>query len=279
MTDKVNQVWFFEETFLVANVSPEVVLEMFFHTLNGADINFLDQKLCWKTYIIKKTLSTIKRIKWVSEKAFVAVVLDPEIEIFIVYVASFNSTTSLSSAAFLSSTTSLSSTLLHADIYPSHRSLIASLIIEKTPTKVPNKYVDFADIFFLDLVSKLPKHTRINNYAIKLVNGQLQPYGPIYSLKLIELKTLKAYIEINLANGFIRPSKLPIDASMFFEQKSDSFFRLCINYKGFNNLTIKNWYPLPLVKELLDRLEKAGRFTQFDFISIYYQIRICKGDE
>ena len=45
VTDKVNWVTFFEETFLVANVNPEVVLEMLFLTLSSADINFLDQEL------------------------------------------------------------------------------------------------------------------------------------------------------------------------------------------------------------------------------------------
>ena len=45
VTDKANRVRFFEETFLVANISLEVIFRMFFLTLSGADIDFLDQKL------------------------------------------------------------------------------------------------------------------------------------------------------------------------------------------------------------------------------------------
>ena len=45
VTDKANRVKFFEETFLVANVSLEVVFKMPFLTLNGADVNFLEQEL------------------------------------------------------------------------------------------------------------------------------------------------------------------------------------------------------------------------------------------
>ena len=45
VTDKTNQIIFFEETFLVANVSPQIVLGMSFFTLNSADVDFLDQKL------------------------------------------------------------------------------------------------------------------------------------------------------------------------------------------------------------------------------------------
>ena len=69
-----------------------------------------------------------------------------------------------------------------------------------------------------------PSTSGFNNYAIKLVDGQQQPYEPIYSLRLIELKTLKVYIEINLANGFIRLFKSPAYTSILFNRKSDGFF-------------------------------------------------------
>ena len=95
----------------------------------------------------------------------------------------------------------------------------------------------------------------------------------------MELETLKAYIETNLANGFIRPSKSPTGAPILFDQKSDGSLRLCVNYRSFNILTIKNRYPLPLIRELLDRLGKARRFTQLDLINEYHRMRIRKGDK
>ena len=73
----------------------------------------------------------------------------------------------------------------------------------------------------------------------------------------MELEILKVYIKTNLANGFIRPSKSPAGPLILFDQKSDSFFQLCVNYRGLNNLMIKNQYPLPLIGELLDRLGRA----------------------
>ena len=135
------------------------------------------------------------------------------------------------------------------------------MIIEKTPTKVPAEYSDFADVFSLDLASELLEHTGINDHIIELVNGQQPLYGPIYSLELVELETLKVYIETNLANGFINPSKSPAGAPILFDRKSDGSLRLCVNYQGFNNLTIKNRYPLRLIGELLDRLRRARQFT------------------
>ena len=138
--------------------------------------------------------------------------LDLKHETFIVQIASFDS------AAFFNST------MLDTNIYLSNRPQIAGFIDEEAFTKIFNKYVNFADVFFLDLMSKLPKHIKINDHTIKLYNGQQPPYKPIYSLEPVELKTLKAYIETNLANGFIRLSKSYIGAPIFFDQKSNSFF-------------------------------------------------------
>ena len=95
----------------------------------------------------------------------------------------------------------------------------------------------------------------------------------------MELETLKAYIKTNLANSFIRPSKSPADAPILFDQKLDGFFWLWIIYQGLNNLTIKNQYPLPLIGELLDRLQRARWFTQLDLTSTYHQMRIREGDK
>ena len=135
------------------------------------------------------------------------------------------------------------------------------MIAEEASTKVPIKYDKFADVFSPKLVFKLFEHTGINDHAIKLVNGQQLPNGPTNSLRQVKLETLKAYIETNLANGFIRSSKSPADAPIFFDRKLDRFLQLCINYRGLNNLPIKNRYPLPLVRKLLDRLGSARQFS------------------
>ena len=165
------------------------------------------------------------------------------------------------------------------NVHPSQGPQISGLIAKEAPTKVPAEYSDFADVFSPDLTSELPEHTGINDHAIELVDGQQPPYGPIYSLGPMELETLKAYIETNLANGFIRPSKFPAGSPILFDRKSDSFFQLCVNYSGLNNLTIKNQYLLLLIGELLDRLGRARRFTQLDLTSAYHRMKIRKGDK
>ena len=144
------------------------------------------------------------------------------------------------------------------------------MIAKEASTNVSAKYLDFADVFFPDLAYELPKHIGINDHAIERVDGQQLPYGFLYSLGLVELETLKAYIETNLANRFIRPSKSLAGALILFDQKSDDFFRLCINYWGLNNLTNQNRYLLSLIEELLDRLKRAIWFTQLNLTSAYH---------
>ena len=154
------------------------------------------------------------------------------------------------------------------------------MIAEEAPTKVFVKYLDFANVFSPDLASELPKHSKINDHAIKLIDScQQPPYGSIYSLGPVELETLKAYIKTNLANGFIRPSKSPASAPILFNRKSDGFLWLCIDYQGLNNLTIKNRYPLLLIGESLDRLGRTKWFIQLNLTSAYHQMRIREGDK
>ena len=113
VVDKANHAKFFKKTFLVANVSLEVVFEMFFLTLSGADVDFLDREFWWRTYIAKKAFPTTRCVKLVGKKKFAAAALDLEHEIFVVHIVSFFITPL--------SVTSLNSTPLNTDFHPSRR--------------------------------------------------------------------------------------------------------------------------------------------------------------
>ena len=125
----------------------------------------------------------------------------------------------------------------------------------------------------------LPECSELNEHAINLEDGKQPPYRPIYSLSPVELETLKTYIEIYLKTGFIWPSKSLANASILFDKKPDDSLPLCMDYRGLNNLTIKNRYPLPFIGESLDRLGWATRFTQLDLTNAYYQMKINEGDK
>ena len=185
---------------------------------------------------------TTKQVELIRKKEFVAAALDPEHEAFVVHIAAFSIDPG-------------------DEVHLSRRAQVAYLKADDTLTKVSSEYSNFADVFCPKLATKLSKYTRINDHIIELVDDWQLPYGPIYNLGSVELKMLKAYIENNLANSFIRSFKLPAKALIFFNKKSNSSLRICVNYQGLNNLTIKYRYPLPLVRESLDWLGQARQFT------------------
>lgn len=84
--------------------------------------------------------------------------------------------------------------------------------------KVTNlaKYLDFLNVFLKKSAVELSECSDINKYLIDLELGKQPPYGPIYRLGLVKLKILKTYIEINLANNFIRPFNFLAKATIFF---------------------------------------------------------------
>ena len=72
-----------------------------------------------------------------------------------------------------------------------------------------------------------------------------------------KLIALKEYIEDNLTKSFIRASSSPAGAPILFVKKADRILRLCVDYQDINEITIKNRYPLPLIRETFNRLAKA----------------------
>ena len=177
--------------------------------------------------------------------------LDEKSETYIIYVAFLN---------------------LIPGIYLDRVAQIASLLTKKV--KILDKYLDFVDVFSEEKTLVLSERTKFNQHAIELEKSKQPPYEPIYSLDLIELETLKPYIETYLKTEFIQPFKSPAGAPILFDKKSDSSLCLYVDYQSLNNLIIKNRYPLPLIGESLNWLGQAKKFTQLDLTSAYHQMRI-----
>ena len=137
-------------------------------------------------------------------------------------------------------------------IYPARKAQIAFLVAEKVT--VLAKYLDFANLCPEKSANVLLEQTGVNKHVIELERNKEPPYRPIYNLRPAELKSLKIYIETNLANAFIRTSKSPASDPILFVCKPNHRFCWYINYQSFNNLTIKNWYLLPFIGESLDWL-------------------------
>ncbi|GKA74615.1 putative reverse transcriptase domain-containing protein [Tanacetum coccineum] len=78
--------------------------------------------------------------------------------------------------------------------------------------------------------------------------------------------------------GFIRPSSSPWGAPVLFVKKKDGLFRMCIDYRELNKLTIKNRYPLPRIDDLFDQLQGSQYFSKIDLRSGYHQLRVRNKD-
>ena len=98
---------------------------------------------------------------------------------------------------------------------------VGALLFNQAFIEVPAEYSDYSNVFSAEYVAELPENTEMNKHAIKLKEDKQPPFGPIYSLGPVELKTLKTYIKTILTNSFIRPSKSPAGASILFNRKPD----------------------------------------------------------
>ena len=93
-----------------------------------------------------------------------------------------------------------------------------------------------------------------------------------------ELNELKAHVQELVDGGFIRPSLSPWGAQVLFVKKKDGTWRLCVDYRQLNKVTIHNKYHLPRIDDLFDQLQGAKAFSKIDLRSEYHQLRIREPD-
>ncbi|KAK7913158.1 hypothetical protein WMY93_013369 [Mugilogobius chulae] len=145
-------------------------------------------------------------------------------------------------------------------------------------SKVPECYLELKEVFNKAKATSLPPH-RAYDCAIDLLPGTSPPRGRLYSLSAREQQAMDEYISSALKVGIIRPSSSPAGAGFFFVDKKDKTLRPCIDYRGLNDITIKNRYPLPLISSGFELLQGAKVFTKLDLRNAYHLVRIREGDE
>ncbi|GJW79269.1 putative reverse transcriptase domain-containing protein [Tanacetum coccineum] len=99
-----------------------------------------------------------------------------------------------------------------------------------------------------------------------------------YRLAPSEMQELSNQLQELTDKGFIRPSSSPWGAPVLFVKKKDRSFRMCIDYRELNKLTVKNRYPLPRIDDLFDQLQGSSVYSKIDLRSGYHQLRVREED-
>nr|GEU48832.1 RNA-directed DNA polymerase, eukaryota [Tanacetum cinerariifolium] len=116
-------------------------------------------------------------------------------------------------------------------------------------------------------------------FQIDLVPGAAPVARAPYQLTPSEMKELAEQLKDLSDKGFIRPSSSPWGAPVLFIKKKDGSFRMCIDYRELNKLTVKNRYPLPRIDDLFDQLQRSSVYSKIDLRSgyaIWFDERTCR---
>ncbi|GKA85106.1 putative reverse transcriptase domain-containing protein [Tanacetum coccineum] len=146
---------------------------------------------------------------------------------------------------------------------------------EKQMEDVPVIY-DFPEVFPEELPG-LPSPRQVE-FRIDLVPGAAPVTRTPYRLASSKMRELSVQLQELLEKGFIRPSSLLWRAPMLFVKKKDRSFRMCIDYRELNKLTVKNRYPLPRIDDLFDQLQGSSVYSKIDLRSGYHQLLIKEED-
>jgi hypothetical protein len=139
------------------------------------------------------------------------------------------------------------------------------------PRTITNLLQEFKDVFHVEIPPGLPLLRGIE-HQIDMIPGASLPNRVAYRTNPKEMKEIQRQVQELLDNGYVRESLSPCVVPVILVPKKNGTWRICVDCRAINNITIRYRFPIPRLDDMLDELSGSTIFTKIDLRSGYHQI-------
>ena len=140
----------------------------------------------------------------------------------------------------------------------------------KEELELTNFLNEFQDVFTSDIPREIPPKRGEDDHSIELIPGSSPPNRRPYRVSQAQQEEIMRQVDELREKGMIRPSSSPFCSPVLLVQKKDGTYRMCVDYRALNRITIKNRFPVPRIEDLFDKLQGSTYFSRIDLKSGYH---------